>query len=162
MNGNKSNDSQTDFLINRINPNKYDLVMIQEPYFDHRKDSRVSSKWIAIYPLKHIDNPSCTRSMILVNAKISSNSWVALAVVCPDITGIQITGQWGTVRIFNIYNDQAHSCNLTTLKRYLLTSEAEQRNTNAPTPSNIWLGDFNWHSPMWDEARNSQLFTHPA
>ena len=162
MNINKSNDSQTDFLINRINPDKYDLVMIQEPYFDYKKDSRVSSKWIAIYPLKHIDNPSHTRSMILVNAKISSNSWVALAIDCPDITGIQITGQWGTVRIFNIYNDQAHSHNLTTLNRYLLTSEAEQRNTNAPTPSNIWLSDFNWHSPMWDEACNSQLFTRPA
>jgi hypothetical protein len=100
--------------------------------------------------------------MILVNAKISSNSWTALSVDCPDITGIQINGEWGTVRIFNIYNDQAHSRNMTALNRYLLTSEAEQRNSGAPAPNDIWLGDFNRHSPMWDEARNSQLFTRPA
>jgi len=97
INVNKSNESQTDFLINRINPDNYDLVMLQEPYFDYKKDSHVSSKWITIYPLKHIDNPLRTRSMILVNAKLSSNSWIALAVDCPDITGIQITGKWGTV-----------------------------------------------------------------
>ncbi|TFK17098.1 hypothetical protein FA15DRAFT_548819, partial [Coprinopsis marcescibilis] len=23
----------------------------------------------------------------------------------------------------------------------------------------IWLGDFNQHSPLWDEERNSHLFT---
>jgi hypothetical protein len=95
INVNKSNDSQTDFLINRVNPNNYDLVMIQEPYFDYKKDLQVSSKWIAIYPLNHIDNLLRTRSMILVNAKISSNSWTALAVDCPDITAIQLTGEWG-------------------------------------------------------------------
>jgi len=162
MNVNKSNESQTDFLINRINPDNYDLVMIQEPYFDYKKDSRVSSKWIAIYPLKHIDDPLRTRSMILVNAKLSSNSWTAIAIDCPDITGIQITGKWGTVRIFNIYNDQAHSRNMNSLNRYLTASTIEQRNSNAPSPKDIWLGDFNRHSPMWDEARNSQLFTRQA
>jgi ribonuclease HI len=162
INVNKSNDSQTDFLINRVNPNNYDLVMIQEPYFDYKKDSRVSSKWIAIYPLNHIDNPLRTRSMILVNAKISTNSWTALAVDCPDITAIQLTGEWGTLRIFNIYNDQTHFRNMNALSRYLLTSELEQRNSGAPSPNDIWLGDFNRHSPMWDEARNSQLFTRPA
>ena len=162
INVNKSNDCQTDFLINRINPKEYDLVMIQEPYFDYKKDSRASSKWIAVYPTNHLDNPIRTRSMILVNTKISSNSWTALAIKCPDITAIQITGEWGTLRIFNIYNDQAHSRNMTALNRYLLTSEIEQRHSNTPTPSDIWLGDFNRHSPMWDEARNSQLFTRPA
>jgi hypothetical protein len=85
MNVNKSNDSQTDFLINRINPDNYDLVMIQELYFNYKKDSRVSSEWITIYPLKHIDNPLRTRSLILVNTKLSSNSWVALSIDCPDI-----------------------------------------------------------------------------
>jgi endonuclease/exonuclease/phosphatase family metal-dependent hydrolase len=28
--------------------------------------------------------------------------------------------------------------------------------------NDIWLGDFNRHSPMWDEPRNSQLFTPQA
>jgi ribonuclease HI len=136
--------------------------MIQEPYFDYKKDSRISSKWIAIYPLNHIDNPLRTRSMILVNANISSNSWTALSIDCPDITAIQITGEWGTRRFFNIYNDQNHSQNLTALNRFLLTSESEQRTKDLPPPEDIWLGDFNRHSPMWDEARNSQLFTRPA
>ena len=162
LNVNKSNACQTDFLINRLHPNNYDLVMIQEPYFDYKKDSRVSSKWIAIYPLNHHDNPLRTRSMILVNANISSNSWTALSVDNPDITAIQINGEWGSLRIFNIYNDQNHSQNTTALNRYLLTAESDQRTADAPEPDDIWLGDFNRHSPMWDEARNSQLFTRSA
>ena len=100
--------------------------MIQEPYFNYKKDSRVSSKWIVIYPLNHIDDPLRTRSIILVNANISTNSWTALPVDCPDITAIQITGEWGTCRIFNIYNDQSHSRNLTALNRFLLTTESQQ------------------------------------
>jgi len=100
--------------------------------------------------------------MILVNANISSNSWTALSIDCPDITAIQITGAWGTRRFFNIYNDQKHSQNITALNRYLLTSESEQRSTGSSPPEDLWCGDFNRHSPMWDEARNSQLFTRPA
>jgi hypothetical protein len=136
--------------------------MIQELYFDYKKDSWVSSKWIAIYPLNHIDNLLHTRSMILVNAKISSNSWTALAVDCPDITTIQIMGEWGILQIFNIYNNQAHFCNMNTLNRYLLSSEVEQRNSGASVPDDIWPSDFNCHSPMWDEAHNSQLFMRSA
>ena len=162
LNVNKSNAAQTDFLINRLHPNDYDLVMIQEPYFDYKKDSRVSSKWIVIYPLNHIDDPLRTRSIILVNANISTNSWTALPVDCPDITAIQITGEWGICRIFNIYNDQNHSRNLTALNRFLLTTESHQRTSDSPSTEDIWLGDFNRHSPMWDEPRNSQLFTRSA
>lgn len=162
LNVNKSNAAQTDFLINRLHPNDYDLVMIQEPYFDYKKDSRVSSKWIVIYPLNHIDDPLRTRSIILVNANISTNSWTALPIDCPDITAIQITGEWGVCRIFNIYNDQKHSRNLTALNRFLLTSESQQRTNDSPATEDIWLGDFNRHSPMWDEARNTQLFTRSA
>src|ERR1700677_3279491 len=163
ININKSNDGQTDFFINRINPNHYDIVLIQEPYFDYKKDSHISSKWIAIYPLHHLDNPLCTHSLILMNAKISSNSWTALSINCPDITAICITGDWGTIRIFNIYNDQTHSRNITCLNRYLLTSESEHRTSNSAAPPNdMWMGDFNRHSPMWDEPRNSQLFTRTA
>jgi hypothetical protein len=51
---------------------------------------------------------------------------------------------------------------MTALNHYLLAAKVEQRNTDAPTPQDIWLGDFNHHSLMWDEARNSQLFTPPA
>jgi hypothetical protein len=134
--------------------------MLQEPYFDHKKDSRVSSKWIAIYPLEHINNPSRTRSMILVNAKISTNTWTALSINCPDITAIRISGPWGILRIFNVYNDIAHSRNTDALNKFLMES---RRNLDPHTPINdIWLGDFNRHSPMWDEPRNTQLFTTQA
>src|SRR6202050_1371785 len=48
---------------------------------------------------------------------------------------------------------------MTALNHHLLTSEIVQRQAGALTPRDIWLGDFNRHSPMWDKARNSQLFT---
>jgi hypothetical protein len=136
--------------------------MIQEPYFDYKKDSHVSSKWITIYPLNHINNPLHTRSMILVNAKISSSSWTAFSIGSLNIAIIQITGNWSILQVFNIYNDQAHSHNLTTLNHYLLTLKLEQCHSDTPVPNDIWLSDFNQHSPTWDKAHNSQLFTHPA
>jgi len=51
---------------------------------------------------------------------------------------------------------------MTGLNCYHLTSESDQRTTEAPKPDDIWLGDFNRHSPMWDKAHNSQLFTRSA
>jgi hypothetical protein len=26
----------------------------------------------------------------------------------------------------------------------------------------IWMGDFNWHHPLWDEEQNAHLFTRAA
>lgn len=160
LNVNKSNNAQTDFLINCINPDHYDLVLLQEPYFDFKKDSRVSSKWTVIYPRKHLDDQLRTRSIILVNTKISTDSWSALPIDCPDITAIAIRGAWGTLRIFNIYNDCKHQNNITSLQQYLL--HAEHDHLTGGALNDIWLGDFNLHSPLWDEPRNNHLFTPAA
>jgi hypothetical protein len=83
----------------------YDLCAIQEPYVDFNGKSCVNRQWITIYPRTHGTHPQSTRSVILVNTSILTDLWKQIPFEHPDITGIEITGDFGTVRIINIYND---------------------------------------------------------
>lgn len=156
QNVNKSLECQTDFL-NRIDPEFYDIVTIQEPTFDFQRDSRATRKWIAVYPWKNARTEDRSRAMILINAELSSNNWAALPIDSLDIAAIEITGEFGKIRIFSIYNDQQHNQNVFALDRYMRATEPQE--INAPTVNDVWIGDFNRHSPVWNELRNSQLFT---
>ena len=134
-----------------------DVVCIQEPHFDFRHISRALPNWIPVYPVRHLDNPDKTRSLILVSKSISTNSWSQLEVLSPDITAIQINNPHQKVRVFNVYNDCTHSHSIHALRTYL--NRAAARRPEARSIHDIWLGDFNRHHPLWDEERNSHLFT---
>jgi len=72
-----------------------------------------------------------------------------------DITAIRIAGEFGHIRIFNIYNDCKHSRVLQCLEQFLLVPS----HTPAVHSGDIWIGDFNRHDPMWEHPDNAQLFT---
>ncbi|KAJ7939084.1 hypothetical protein B0H13DRAFT_1549379, partial [Mycena leptocephala] len=108
QNLNKSLDAQNDFL-HRLNPNTYDIALIQEPHFDFRGMTRANKRWVSILPPTHTPNQRATRSMILVNICLPSSSWVAIAIPSPDITAVQFHGTFGTIRFINIYNDCTHN-----------------------------------------------------
>jgi hypothetical protein len=61
--------------------------------------------WITIYPLNYADNPLKARSIMLIRANINTESWNQLEFPSSNITIMQITGQWGKITIFNIYNE---------------------------------------------------------
>jgi endonuclease/exonuclease/phosphatase family metal-dependent hydrolase len=63
----------------------------------------------------------------------------------------------GKIRIFNVYNDCMHSESIDAVKQYFRTREA--RELEEKGVEDVWVGDFNRHHPMWDEAHNSHLFT---
>lgn len=155
-NVNKSNHAQTD-LIHSAGPNTYDIIAIQEPYLDWRNTTRASNKWTPILPPSHGNPNTRTRSTILVNTSLATNHWDAIPINHPDITAVRVTGEFGTLRIFNLYVDQNHETALTALDQYLRSSREEVG--EGETITDVWLGDFNRHHPMWDEPRNSQLFT---
>ncbi|KAJ7799791.1 hypothetical protein B0H13DRAFT_1551455, partial [Mycena leptocephala] len=104
---NRSLHAQQDFT-NHLNPNIFDIALIQEPYFDFRGVSRATRAFVSIYPTTHTTNQKDTRSMILVNS-LPSTSWSAIAIPSPDITAIELVGTFGTVRIINVYNDCNHN-----------------------------------------------------
>src|ERR1700733_14915921 len=84
----------------------YDVVLIQEPYFDFKGLSRANAHFTVIGPSKHRDHHATkpSRSIILVNKALDSSSWTSIDMPSPDITAIQVTGPFGTIRIFNVYN----------------------------------------------------------
>jgi Endonuclease-reverse transcriptase len=74
-----------------------------------------------------------------------------------DITAIEIMGNFGMLRIINIYNDCENNNVLTHLSVYMRDRE-KQQHVAGPLHT-MWIGDFNRHHPLWDEARNTHLFT---
>jgi ribonuclease HI/endonuclease/exonuclease/phosphatase family metal-dependent hydrolase len=127
---------------------------------DFNRKTRTNSHWRVIYPSTYYTDLSAVRSVILVNTRISTNVWRQIDVPSSDITAIQISGDFGNISIFNIYNDCKHSRNIRLLEQSLfLLNNRHRRDANTHL---LWAGDFNRHHPMWDEPRNHHLFTRRA
>ena len=156
QNVNKSLLSQLD-LLGSLRRDEYDICAVQEPYIDFNGKSRANRQWITVYPSTHGTHPQSSRSLILINTNILTDSWKQITFQHPDITAIELTGASGTLRIINIYNDCENNGALTHVSAYMRDRE-RQRFTIGPLHT-IWLGDFNRHHPLWDEARNAHLFT---
>src|SRR6266536_3526428 len=153
-------------LINQLDPKLYDICLVQEPYIDFLKNTRAPGGWRVIYPPKHLTSEDRTRSVIFISPRLATSNWMDLRIDSPDITAVQIWGPFGTVRIFNIYNDCEHSRSIETLEKWHENASAA---SHPPTPLRVgqgpahelWLGDFN-HHPNWEEERNHHLFTDNA
>ena len=77
-----------------------------------------------------------------------------------DITAIQLKGPYGTLSIFNIYNDCKHSRNEQLLRRF--THRNSNRLLRTENHHMLWAGDFNRHHPLWDNDEDTHLFTPQA
>jgi hypothetical protein len=136
---------------------RYDIVLIQEPNLDKLHRARATSKFIVVYPAPHHERPKQTRAIILVNVDLETNLWTDLRVESSDVVGVRLVGPFGTIRIFNIYNDGAHNASLNDVKKYRrihMTAEYEHQPVH-----DIWAGDMNRHDPMWELPSNLHLCT---
>jgi hypothetical protein len=106
QNVNKSRTCQHD-LISSANLARrgIDIVVLQEPSINAFGNTIASRDWIPIYPTNHSSNPSKTRSLFLVRSNILTEKWKQVDFPSGDITAIQLSGAWGELMIFNIYND---------------------------------------------------------
>ncbi|EPQ55663.1 hypothetical protein GLOTRDRAFT_17648, partial [Gloeophyllum trabeum ATCC 11539] len=96
----------------------WDLILIQEPYLDFLNNTRASHNWRVVYPTNHGSSPQHTRSVILVNSRLSTNDWRQLDFPHPDVTVLHLSGAIGTLTIFNIYNADDNDDTLHLLARY--------------------------------------------
>ena len=100
----------TSNLLNNTPPNKFDIIAIQEPYLDHLRNARANSKSYSVYPKTHYSNKSkCTRSMILVNKKLATDTSSIIDIRSPDITAIKMKTLTGTIFVIIIYCECSHS-----------------------------------------------------
>ena len=94
--------------------------------------------------------------MLFINSNISTDSYITLPVLSRDITAVHFQGEHSFTSIFNIYNDGTHNDTLTLFSNFLdLNAHLAQ-----PTESEhmLWLSDFNWHHPIWEDEANDRLF----
>ena len=75
---------------------------------------------------------------------------------------IQLSGSWGELTLFNIYNNCEKNNTINQLEVYtqeLINPTGQNKEKAKPI---LWLGDFNWHHPHWDNVANTRLFTQTA
>ncbi|KAJ3846213.1 hypothetical protein EV368DRAFT_53089, partial [Lentinula lateritia] len=97
----------------------HDFICIQEPWTDRVGNARKGLRWHIVYSSSRLSMESgvLLQSIILINRKISSNVWRQIDIPgTNDITAILLTGSFGKLAIFNIYNDGKHSLTLTILR----------------------------------------------
>ena len=159
QNLNKSDKVQFD-LINSSVHKDWDLLL-QEPYIDKFGNTKATSKWHTIYPSSHLSDASVNRSIILVNTALDTNTWAQVPIEgSNDIMALRLRLPHGQLTIFNIYNDCTHSNTLSLFRQYL---DKTASSFLAMSRDRMLLcGDFNHHHPLWDEERNSHLFTASA
>lgn len=147
-------------MLNSMDPNMHDFIALQEPWLDSLGRMRANHHWEVVYPVQHADQPAKTQAVILVSRAISTNCWTLIDTGTQDIAAIWFEHYGGSVNFFNVYNDCDHSQALEALENTLChlsnSPEAAMQDCDCHM---IWLRDFNWHHPIWDDAGNSHLFT---
>ncbi|TDL30109.1 hypothetical protein BD410DRAFT_692205, partial [Rickenella mellea] len=96
-------------VVNSLDPQVYDICCIQEPYIDFLGNTRAPTGWIVVYPPARYENRERIRSVILLSPRLRTSHWIDLRVNSPDITAIQLRGDFGTIQLFNAYIDCEHS-----------------------------------------------------
>src|SRR6266702_1713140 len=148
----------------RLVDRNIDIIALQEPSINFLNKTIATRDCIPIYPSTHEKQPEKTRSVTLIRGERLTESWEQLDFPSGDVTALRIREKWGTLSIFNIYNDCNHDDTLTALMNYhkvhtkvLLGSETSHQDHHL-----LWLGDFNRHHPYWDNPEDSRLCTKEA
>jgi len=146
-------------IINSDMHNHYDVIALQEPYLDSYGNTRALCHWRVVYPSTHPSSPPNppSRSVILINSSLNTNSWKQIPFPSPNVTIVQLRGNHGLFSLFNIYLDCEHSNILQALQAF---SHQHHRLIRPTDNAHIaWLGDFNRHHPHWDSEADHRLFT---
>ena len=157
INLNKSSSAHLDILNNTFS-GQWDIVLLQEPHITHFGNSRTPSAFHLISPTSRATLDTPLRSIIWISSRMKTSSWKTINVPgSNNITAVQISGAFGCVSIFNIYNDGNHNDTLTTLTDYMTTNKSSLYDND--NDFILWCGDFNRHHPSWDSDEDERLFT---
>ncbi|KAG1838976.1 hypothetical protein F4604DRAFT_1941068 [Suillus subluteus] len=129
-------------LMNSPDIIKRDLLIIQEPHINFLHNTRASHRWHVLYLTHHLSHPqSHSRAITFINTALNTNTWRQIPFPSSNVVIVQLSGEFGTCTILNIYNNCTHQNTLTALDTYLDQNIAALR----PTADDhmLWLGDFN-------------------
>ncbi len=160
LNVNKSLIAQS-CLIHQIRQDD-DIIMIQEPYISKQGKSRATQGWLTVYPTGHDLEPSATRTVTLINRSISTNAWSSIPLETQDAVAVVLRAPAESIIIVNIYSDGSSMVTWDIIDSMLRKYTSERRDGRGLPYRFICAGDYNAHHPLWDEPRNSHLFTERA
>jgi len=163
QNINKSSACQHDLISNdRLIRDGIDIIALQEPSINQFGGIVNAREWTAVYPTTHTAEPHKTHSLLLICTNLLTNKWEQINMKSGDMTVIKVKSNWGTLTIYNIYNDCKHDRTLDLLAE----SHRQYQEENSTHPREqehlMWLGDFNRHHPHWDMPSDTRLFTTEA
>ncbi|CDO77096.1 hypothetical protein BN946_scf184473.g40 [Trametes cinnabarina] len=128
-----------------------------EPYLSFLGLTTATPHWRVVYPTPHgTGGVSRSRSLLLINRRLSTNAWNPIPIPHPDVTAVTIHAGDTTVHLFNLYVDGDHDTAIRAASRAgqrLVLGEAGEAHHH------VWLGGFNRHHPAWDSPTNHHLFT---
>lgn len=131
-----------------------DIVALQELSINNFGTTIAAREWIVVYPSTHNAEPTKTRSLLLLRSNILTDRWKQVDFPLGDVTIITIHRDWGTLMIYNIYNNCKENTTIHQLEAF-----AHSRNNRETMQPLLWLGDFNRHHPHWDDPADTRLFT---
>jgi ribonuclease HI len=163
QNVNKSSTCQHDLISSaRLAKRGIDIIALQEPAINVFGVMVAARDWIPIYPSTHGAAPHKTRSIILLRSNILTDQWKQIDFPSSDVTVIQLSGERGSMLIFNIYNDCNKNDTIHLLEAFHHSNRTPRSDMSNNMETTIWLGDFNRHHPHWDNPNDDRLFTRPA
>ena len=139
-----------------------DIVALQEPAINPFNCTIASKEWTPVYPTTHRDAPDKTRAVTLVRAHLSTDAWNQIDFPSGDVTVIQVSGDWGKLTIFNIYNKGESNTTINKLTNFHKDSRHIIEQNGDSKAHLMWMGDFNRHHPHWDNPNDTRLFTNEA
>lgn len=159
QNLNKSARAQHD-LLNDSSIADYDILALQEPHLNFLGLSVSTAGWRAVYPSVHgVDGAGRVRSLILVNKRLSTNSWNPVSIPHADVSAVTIRAAGSSLHIVNLYVGGEEDAAIHASSRAVQAFTSIQ---DGGAHHLVWLGDFNRHHPAWDDPGNHHLFTTAA
>ena len=156
QNVHKSKTAQA-YVLNTANPKDWDILALQEPWFDTFGNSRGTQYWRVVYPANFYTKGHVrVRSILLINTNLSTDCYSILPAMHSDITAVRFKAENGYLSLFNIYNEITNNDTINYLDSFL----TQNAHLVHPTvrDSVVWVGDFNRHHPMWEEEVNERLY----
>jgi hypothetical protein len=143
QNCNKSPTCQHGLLSSgRLAQHNIDIIALQEPSINFLNKTIASRDWVLLYPTTHDKQPEKTCSVILIQSNLLTENWEQIDFPSGDVTVLWIKEYWGTITIFNIYNNCKHNATIDVLTKYhrqhkqnILGMETTQQDHHL-----IWLG----------------------
>ena len=156
QNAHKSKTAQS-YILNTANPNNWDIIALQELWFDSYGNTGGTQYWRVVYLANfYMEGHARVHSVLLINTNFHTDCYSILPVMHSDMTVVRFKGDNGFLSLFNIYNEITNNDTISCLDSFFDCNAHIVQPAN--TDSVIWLGDFNQHHPLWEDDANKRLF----